>query len=189
MVSARTLSSLTTLAAIGLLQQGLVQLVDRAFPAPGGDLHQRAGVRHRIGEGDATEAPPGQRVGHLGTERLEAEPVPEAQEHHAQVGLHRDRGPTDDRVEERDEGLEEDRVVEQAVDLLEPWWEGQELGREDCFPQGRLGVYLGAQHDGSVLSGKRDGAIVVSFGPEREHPPNTNALVAGDFHIDFFRAK
>jgi hypothetical protein len=40
------------------------------------------------------------------------------------------------------------------------------------------------------LLGKRgDGAIVVSFGPEREHPPITNALVTGFFHIDFFRGK
>ena len=109
--------------------------------------------------------------------------------HHAQVGLDRDGRPADQRVEERDKGLEEDRVVEQAIYLFESWWKGQELGRQDCLPQGRLGVYLGAQHDGSVHSGKRDGAIVVSFGPEREHPANTNTLVASVFHIDFFRSK
>jgi hypothetical protein len=34
-----------------------------------------------------------------------------------------------------------------------------------------------------------DGAIVVSFGPEREYLANTNALVADVFHIDFFRTK
>ena len=139
---------------IRLVQQGLVQLVDGALPTAGGDLHQRGGVRHGIGDGDAAEASPGQGVGHLGAERLEAEPVAEAQEHHAQVGLHRDRRPAEHRVEVRDEGLEEDRVVEQAVDLFEPWWKGQELGREDCFPQGGLRVYLGAQHDGSIHSGK-----------------------------------
>ena len=37
--------------------------------------------------------------------------------------------------------------------------------------------------------GRVCGAIVVSFGPEREHPANMNALVAGVFHIGFFRAK
>ncbi len=32
-------------------------------------------------------------------------------------------------------------------------------------------------------------AIVASFGPEREHPPIMDALVSGDFQIDFFRSK
>ena len=37
--------------------------------------------------------------------------------------------------------------------------------------------------------GRVCGAIVASFGPEREYPAHTNALVAGVFHIDFFRGK
>jgi hypothetical protein len=37
--------------------------------------------------------------------------------------------------------------------------------------------------------GRVCGAIVVSFGPKREYLANTNALVAGFFHIGFFRAK
>jgi hypothetical protein len=40
-----------------------------------------------------------------------------------------------------------------------------------------------------LLGKEGDGAIVVSFGPKREHPATSNALVAGVFHIDFFRAK
>jgi len=48
-------------------------------------------------------------------------------------------------TEEGDEGLEEHRVVEQAVHLLQPWWEAQKLGREYCLPQCLLGVYFGAQ--------------------------------------------
>jgi hypothetical protein len=40
-----------------------------------------------------------------------------------------------------------------------------------------------------LLGKEGDGAIVVSFGPEREHPRITNALVTRFFHIYFFRAK
>ena len=40
-----------------------------------------------------------------------------------------------------------------------------------------------------LLGKEGDGAIVVSFGPEREYPANANALVAGVFHIYFFRGK
>jgi hypothetical protein len=40
-----------------------------------------------------------------------------------------------------------------------------------------------------LLGKEGDGAIVVSFGPEREHPRIVNALVTGFFHIDFFRGK
>ena len=66
-----------------------------------------------VGDPDPTEAPPGEGVGDLGTQGLEAEPIPEAQEHHPQVGLHRDRRPADLGIEERLERLEEHRVVEQ----------------------------------------------------------------------------
>jgi hypothetical protein len=92
-------------------------------------------------------------------------------------------------MEEGDERLEEHGVVEQAVHLLQPWWEAQELRREDCLPQRRLGVYFGAQQRWLQSLRKGTGAIVASFGPEREHPANTNALVRDVFHIDFFRAK
>ena len=177
------------LGRLGLVEQASFNWSTAPSPTTGGDLHQRGWVRHGVGERDATEAPPGQRVGHLATERLEAEPVAKAQEHHAQVGLHRDRRAADHRVEERDERLEEDRIVEQAVDLLEPRWEGHELGRENCFPQGRLRVYLGAQHDGSVPPGRGCGAIVVSFGPQREHPVGADAEASDEFQTDFFRSK
>ena len=92
-------------------------------------------------------------------------------------------------MEERDERFEEHGLVEQAVHLLQPWWEAQKFGREDCLPQRLLGVYFGAQQRWLQSLRKGTGAIVASFGPEREHPPNTNALVTGDFHIDFFRSK
>lgn len=39
---------------------------------------------------------------------------------------------------------------------------------------------------GSSLFARVIGAIVASFGPDREHPPDTNALVKSDFHIYFF---
>jgi hypothetical protein len=40
-----------------------------------------------------------------------------------------------------------------------------------------------------LLGKEGDGAIVVSFGSEREYPADTNALVTPFFHIDFFRGK
>ena len=92
-------------------------------------------------------------------------------------------------MEEGNERLEEHRVVEQAVHLLQSWWEAQKLGREDCLPQRLLGVYFGAQQRWLQSLRKGTGAIVASFGPEREHPANINALVTDDFHIDFFRGK
>ncbi len=171
------------------VEQRLVQLVNGLVSAAGGDLHERRRMRHRIGDPDPTEASPGDGIGDLGTQGLEAEPIPEAEEHHPQIGLHRDRRPADRRIEERLERLEEHRVVEQTIHLIEPGWEAAELGWEDCLPQGLLIVYLGPQHDGSVLSSKRDGAIVASLGPEREHPPHMNALVRAFFHIYFFRSK
>ncbi len=173
----------------GLVEQRLVQLVGGLVPAAGGDLHERGGVGHGIGDPDATEAPPGDGISDLGTQRLEAEPTPAAEDHQPQLGLHRGSRPTDLRIEERCERLEEHRIVEQTINLLEPRWKAAELGREECLPQGLLIVYLGPQHDGSVLSGKRDGAIVASLGPEREHPRNMSALVRAFFHIYFFRAK
>ena len=102
-------------------------------------------MRHGVGDADPTEPPPGEGVGDLATKGLEAQAITEAQEHHAQVRLHRDRGPADLGVEELLEGLEEHRVVEQDVDLRKPRREAQEFGREDCLPQGALRVYFGAQ--------------------------------------------
>jgi hypothetical protein len=176
-------------AGIGLSQQGLVQLVDRLLAAAGGDLHEGGGVGHGVGDAYAAEASPGQGIGHLRAQCLEAEPITKAQEHQAQVRLHGDRGPADHGMEEGDERFEEHRVVEQAVHLLQPWWKAQNLRRQDCLPQRLLGLYFGAQQRWLQSLRKGAGAIVASFGPEREHPPNTNALVTGDFHIDFFRSK
>ncbi|MGH7736092.1 MAG: hypothetical protein ACREOE_20930, partial [Gemmatimonadales bacterium] len=84
-------------------------------------------------------------------------------------------------MEERDERFEEHGVVEQAVHLLQSWWEAQKFGRQDCLPQGLLGVYFGAQQRWLQSLCKGTGAIVASFGPEREHPANTNALVNDNF--------
>jgi hypothetical protein len=86
-------------------------------------------MRHRIGDPDTTEAPPGDGVSDLGTQGLETEPIPEAEEHHPQLGLHRDRRPADRRIEERLERLEEHRVVEQTINLLKPGRKAAELGR------------------------------------------------------------
>src|ERR1700722_5595869 len=51
------------------------------------------------------------------------------------------------------------------------------------------GSSLVRSNDGSNLFAKGTGAIVASFGPDREHPANTNALVTDDFPIDYFRGK
>jgi hypothetical protein len=40
-----------------------------------------------------------------------------------------------------------------------------------------------------LLGKEGDGAIVVSFETEHEHPPIVNALVTSFFHFDFFRGK
>ena len=42
---------------------------------------------------------------------------------------------------------------------------------------------------GSNLFAKVVGAIVASFGADREHPQIMNALVTRNFQIDFFRSK
>jgi hypothetical protein len=63
-----------------------------------------------------------------------SKPRPKAQEHHPQIRLHRDRGSPDLRMEERNERLEEHRVVEQLVHFRKSWWKAQEFRREDCFP-------------------------------------------------------
>ena len=117
------LVQLDEMRRVGLLEQPLVQRRHRRIATTRGDLHQRGWIRNRIGEPDAAEPPPSERVGHLAAEGLETESIAEAQEHHAQVGLDRDGGPTDIGAEERDERLEEDRVVEQAIDARKSRWQ------------------------------------------------------------------
>ena len=71
-------------------------------------------------------------------------------------------------MEEGDERLEEHRVVEQAVHLLQSWWKAQNFGWEDCLPQRLLRVLnLGAQQRWLQSLRKGTGAIVASFGAER----------------------
>ena len=104
-------------------------------------------MRHRHPERDPAEALPGDRVGDLPAERLEAEPVAELQEHEPQVGLDRHRGPAEQRVEVGPERREERRVVEQAVDRLELGGHPEAHLGQDGFPQRGLRVYR-SQHDG-----------------------------------------
>ena len=128
-------------------QQSLVQRRDRAIPALGGDLHQRRRVRHPSAQRDAAEPLPRDRVGHLPTQRLVAQPVAELQKHQPQIGLHRYRRPTLTSVEERHERLEEHRVVQQHIHPRKLARHHQRLSRQDRVPQRRLVIYS-SQHDG-----------------------------------------
>ena len=75
------------------------------------------------------------------------------------------------RVEERPERLEEQRVIEQRVDLGQVPGQAHQTLRDHRLPQGRPVTY-GSQHgDGSDLACRRFGAIVTSFDPDRETPP------------------
>ena len=129
-----------------LRQQRFVQPVDRPRAATLGDLPQRRRVRHPCPQRHPAEPSPRQAVGHLGTQRFEAEPVPVLEDHHPQVGLHRDRRPTVRRVEERPERLEEPRVVQQPVDLAQVARQAHQALRDHRLPQGRRFAYR-SQHD------------------------------------------
>jgi len=63
----------------GLGQQGLIQPVHRRRPAPRRQLHQRGRMRHRPIQRNPAKPSPGDRIGHLPTQRLIAQPVPELQ--------------------------------------------------------------------------------------------------------------
>ena len=131
-----------------LRQQRLVQPLHRSRAAPGGQLHQRRRVRHRLIQPDPAELPPGDRVRHLPTQRLVAQPVAELEEHQPQVDLHRRRRPTDPRVEERHERGEEHRIVQQRIHPGQLDRQPAQLFGENRFPQRGLITY-GTEHEWS----------------------------------------
>jgi hypothetical protein len=104
-------------------------------------------MRDRHTEGDPAETLPGDRVGDLPAQRLEAEPVAVLQEHQPQVRLDRHRRQPEHRMEVQPERLEEGRVVQQPVDVLQLVRQPEAHLGEDRFPQGGLSVYR-SQHDG-----------------------------------------
>ena len=149
-VSARTLSVLITLFSAALASSASFRPATARSPQREVIFISVVGMRHRLVERDPAEPPPGDGVGHLAAQRLEAEAVAVLEEHHPQVGLDGDRRPADHRVEERPERLEEPLVVEQLVDLGQVAGQAQATLREDRLPQRRLRVYR-SQHDGSNL--------------------------------------
>jgi hypothetical protein len=135
------------LATARLVSQCPVELVDHIGAHPAGDLDQRGRVRHRIGEPDATEPPPGDRVRHLLDHGLVAETPGELEVHEAQVGLERDRGPAKGRVEVLAVRGEERLVVEEGVDGGKLGGQSLELVREERIEQVQLrGGAAGAKH-------------------------------------------
>ncbi len=161
-----------------LRQQSLVQPLDRGRTAPGGQLHQRRRVRHRLIDADPAELPPGDRVRHLPAQRLEPQPVAELEEHHPQIGFHRRRRPTDPRVEERRERGEEPRIVQQSVHPGQLDRQPPQFIRQDRFPQRRLITY-GTKHEWSQsLLAQGFGTIL----PCQRHFQRSTRL-------DYFRSK
>ena len=69
------------------------------------------------------------------------------QEHQPQIGLHRRRGPTDPRVEERHNRSEERRIIQQRIDPRQLPGKPPQLLRQDRLPQRRLITYS-TKHDG-----------------------------------------
>jgi hypothetical protein len=128
-------------------QQRLIQGHDRLFTQTAGELDQGGGVWHLPAQGDAAKPLPGDRIGHLTTQRLIAQPVPELQKHHPQVGLHRDRRPADPSIEMPSERREEPRIVQQRIHPTQLDRQHQQLDRQNRIPQRRLLVYS-SEHDG-----------------------------------------
>lgn len=102
---------------------------------------------HRCAQRDPAEPLPGDRVGHLPAQGLEAEPVAVLQEHQPEVGLDRHRRAPQGGVEVHPERLEEGRIIQEAIDRLQFVGHPQAHFGEDRFPQGGLRVYR-SQHDG-----------------------------------------
>jgi hypothetical protein len=67
---------------------------------------------HLPAQGDAAKPLPGDRIGDLAAQQLIAQPIAELQEHHPQVGLDRDRRPTNDGIEVGPERFPERRVIQ-----------------------------------------------------------------------------
>jgi hypothetical protein len=102
---------------------------------------------HQPLQWDPTEPPPGDRVADLPTQRLIPQPVAELEEHHPQIGLHRRRRPTDPRIEERRERLEEALIVQQGINPSQLLREPQQIRRQDRLEQRQLIAYR-TKHDG-----------------------------------------
>jgi hypothetical protein len=104
-------------------------------------------MRHRTIQRDPAEPPPGDRIRHLPTQRLIAQPVAELQKHQPQIGLHRCRRPTQPWVEQRHERREEHRIIQQSIDPGQLLGQSEQLLREHRLEQRRLIAYR-TKHDG-----------------------------------------
>ena len=104
-------------------------------------------VRHRPIQRDPAEAAPGDGVGHLSAQRLEAQPVPVLEHHHPDVGLDGDGGPPVAGVEVGPKRPKKAPVVQQPIHLGQPWGQAPALLGQDGVPQGRLSIYR-TYHDG-----------------------------------------
>ena len=150
------------LGRLRLGQEGLVQALDAAEPQRVVIFISVVGCGTRHSEGDPTKALPGDRVGHLAAQRLEAEPIAVLQEHEPQVGLDGHRGATEHRVEVGSEGLEELGIVEQGVDGFELGGQSQSTSREGVLPTRSAGrLSFSTRWPRSVLV-LRVGAIIRS---------------------------
>jgi len=128
-------------------QQRLVQPVNRCAAAPGGQLHQRRGMRHRLVQTDPAKPPPRDRVADLRTQALKTQPVPELEEHQPQITLHRRRRPAQHRVEIRRERHKERRVIQQRVHPRQFLRQTQQLRRQQRLPRRQATAYS-AKHGG-----------------------------------------
>ena len=132
---------------VGRGEQFPVQRLDQLGTAAAGQLADRRLVGHRRLEPDPAEPPPTDRVGHLDTQPLIAQPVAVLQEHQPQIGLDRDRRPPSAGIEERPKRNEEPPVIEQHVDLGELARQHPHPRRQQQLEQRTLRAYS-AQHDG-----------------------------------------
>jgi hypothetical protein len=159
-------------------QQRLIQPVYRRRPTPGGQLHQRGRMRHLPIQRNPAKPPPGDRIAHLPTQRLIAQPVAKLQKHQPQIALHRCRWPTHPWIEERHKRCEERRIVQQRVHPRQLFGQPQQLVRQHRLPQRALIAYS-TKHDG--LNPFRNKGIEAILPAQRD--PTT------DQRADFFRSK
>jgi len=81
------------------------------------------------------------------------------------------------------------RIVQQVVDLGEIARQPHQALRDDRLPQGGLVAYRSQHGDGSDPLAGVVGAIVTSFGPNRDHPHTANTLVRAHLRVDYFGSK
>jgi hypothetical protein len=129
----------------GGVEQGLVQRSDGLLAQAAGELDQGGRVRYLPAQRDAANPLPGDRIGDLAAHQLIAQPVAELQEHHPQVGVQRDTGAADARIEVAGQRGQERRGVEQGVDPGQLGGQPQAGVGQDRLPQRGLGVG-GPQH-------------------------------------------